>query len=92
MVNTSVKVPCSAQGEEVAFGEDGPWFAASQEDFEFAKKFVGISEKLLQDSEINPLRMKIGQGGLNGVLEGMNILGTGKPNSKKLVYRVDETQ
>ncbi|KAL9097825.1 MAG: hypothetical protein Q9165_000151 [Trypethelium subeluteriae] len=90
-IKTSIKVAYTALGEDVAFGESGPRFEASREDFEFAKKFVELSERLLEKGEIKPLRMRVGQGGLKGVLEGMGELRQGKVSAEKLVYRIDET-
>ncbi|KAF2238415.1 NAD(P)-binding protein [Viridothelium virens] len=90
-IKTSVKVAYTALGEEVAFGERGPRFEASREDFEFAKIFTELSERLLEKGAIKPLRMRVGQGGLKGVLEGMGELRQGKVSAEKLVYRVDET-
>ncbi|KAK7897135.1 hypothetical protein LTR67_005024 [Exophiala xenobiotica] len=77
------------------FGEGfdfrGTQIPAVAEDFEFAKKFMGITEKLLAEGKIKPHAEKVGKGGLQGVLQGLEDLKTGKVSGNKLVYKVEET-
>lgn len=69
-------------------GRDTP---AIPEDFEFAKKFFGITEKLLAESKLKTHPEKVGPNGLEGVLQGLKDLKEDKISGNKLVYRVKET-
>lgn len=60
-------------------------------DFEFAKKFFGITENLLADGKLKTHPDKVGPKGLEGVLEGLQDLKNDKVTGQKLVYRVAET-
>lgn len=76
-------------GEPKRFaGKDMP---AQPEDFEFTKKFVDLTTKLLASSQLAVHPPKVGKGGLAGVLDGMEELRQGKVSGVKLVYRVSET-
>lgn len=70
------------------FGHD---FPKSQEDFEFAKKFFHLTEKLLKEGKFKTHPEKVGEKGLEGALDGMKDLRDGKVTGNKLVYRVSET-
>lgn len=76
-------------GEEFSFG--AMKFPAVPEDFEYTKKFVGITEKLLAEGELKPHTAQVGKDGLEGVLKGLDDLKNGKVSGQKLVYRVSET-
>jgi len=76
-------------GEEFEFA--GNKVPASKEDFEFAREFMAITERLLAEGKLKPHAEKVGEGGLEGVLKGLDDLKTGKVSGSKLVYRVDET-
>lgn len=69
----------------------GMTFEASQEDFALAKKFFGITEQLLKEGKLKAHPDKLGKGGLQGALEGMEEQKAGKVSGVKLVYKVDET-
>lgn len=69
----------------------GATFGASEEDFLFAKEFFGITEKLLAEGKLEAHPDKLGKGGLQGALEGMEEQKAGKVSGVKLVYKVDET-
>lgn len=58
----------------------------STEDFEFAKMFRGITERLLAEGKIRPHTAKVRKGGLEGVLEGLEELKSGKVSGYKLVW------
>ncbi|KAK3058304.1 hypothetical protein LTR09_001382 [Extremus antarcticus] len=64
---------------------------AKPEDFEFGKKFIELSTKLLASSQISVHPPKVGKGGLKGVLEGMDDLKEGRVSGVKLVYKISET-
>lgn len=69
-------------------GQDTP---ASPEDFEFAKKFFTITEKLLAEGKLKTHPEQVGEKGLEGALQGMEDMKSGKVSGKKLVYRARET-
>lgn len=69
-------------------GRDNP---AMPDDFEFAKKFSGITEKLLAEGKLKTHPEKVGAKGLEGALQGMQDMKDDKVSGNKLVYRVRET-
>ncbi|TKA81666.1 hypothetical protein B0A55_01337 [Friedmanniomyces simplex] len=73
------------------FEKGGKEFPAVSEDFEFAKKFFGITEKLLADGKLKTHPEQVGADGLAGALQGMEDMKNEKVSAKKLVYRVAET-
>ncbi|KAF5015224.1 hypothetical protein F66182_13521 [Fusarium sp. NRRL 66182] len=77
-------------GEEFKFGKDSN-FPASPEDFEYTKKFIALTEKLLAEGKLKTHRVKVGADGLKGVVKGLEDMKAGKVSGQKLVYRVDET-
>jgi len=74
-----------------AFHKFGMDFPPSQEDFDFAKKFTAITENLLAEGKLETHPDRVGKGGLQGALEGMEEMKAGKVSGEKLVYKVDET-
>jgi NADPH:quinone reductase-like Zn-dependent oxidoreductase len=60
-------------------------------DFEFAKMWWRLCEDPLRDGKVVPHRVRLGRGGLGGVLDGLQLLRKGKISGEKLVYRVSET-
>ena len=74
-----------------AFVKGGNEAPAMQEDFEFAKKFFALTERLLAEGKLKTHPEAVGSGGLEGALEGMQDLKNDKVSGKKLVYRVAET-
>jgi hypothetical protein len=76
-------------GEKFDFA--GNEFPASSEDFEYAKKFLGMTEKLLAEGKLRAHKETVGKEGLKGVLEGLEHMKAGKVSGEKLVYRVGET-
>lgn len=76
-------------GEE--FAKFGATFPACAEDFEFAKSFMAMTEKLLAEGKLKTHAEAVGKGGLQGALQGMEDMKAGKVSGKKLVYRVAET-
>ena len=65
---------------------------ANQEDFEFAKKFMDITERLIKEGKLQTHPEKVGEGGLAGALKGMKDMQGDKVSGQKLVYRVGETE
>ena len=78
----------TAIGEE--FRMRGNEVPAKREDFEFAKKFWQLSAKLLADGKIKVHAVDLREGGLEGVLRGLDDLKNGKVSGKKLVYRLSD--
>ncbi len=70
------------------FGKD---FPKSQEDFDFAKKFFALTQKLIADGKLKTHPEKVGDKGLEGALQGMKDMKEGKVSGVKLVYRVKDT-
>ncbi|KAF2142056.1 uncharacterized protein K452DRAFT_298063 [Aplosporella prunicola CBS 121167] len=63
-------------------------FEASKEDYEFGKMFWALSQRLLEERKFKVHRPDVRDGGLSGVLEGLEELRQGKISGKKLVYRI----
>jgi hypothetical protein len=61
---------------------------AKPQDFEFAKSFWDLATKLIASQQLTVHPVKVGSGGLNGVLDGLNQLKEGKVSGVKLVYRI----
>ncbi|RDL36909.1 Uncharacterized protein BP5553_06261 [Venustampulla echinocandica] len=74
------------------FGEEflkfGQTFPASKEDFEFGKYWFELTEKLLKEGKLKNHPAKVGDGGLDGVLKGLNDMQNGKVSGQKLVYKL----
>ncbi len=88
-VDTRFTMAYTAIGEEyVKFGTKTP---AKRDDYEFAKKFWALSDKLVADGKIKPHPVKVGEKGLEGVLEGLQQMREGEYSGVKLVYRTADT-
>ena len=74
------------------FSKGGRETPATEEDFEFAKKFMDITEKLLKEGKLKTHPEKVGGKGLEGALEGMKDMQNEKVSGQKLVYKVEETK
>ena len=73
-------------GEE--FVKGGHKFPASKDDYEFAKTWMELTEKLVAEGKVKPHPKRLGSGGLDGVLKGMEEMKAGKVSGEKLVYRI----
>jgi NADPH:quinone reductase-like Zn-dependent oxidoreductase len=71
------------------FEKGGQVYEGSQEDFEFAKKWAGLSERMLAEGKLVPHPAKVGSGGLEGVRGGLDDLKNGRVSGKKLVYNLE---
>ncbi|KAK3994450.1 zinc-binding dehydrogenase [Cladorrhinum sp. PSN332] len=76
-------------GEDWGMGEKR--YPAKVEDFEFGKMWWALAEGLIAEGKVRPAVIKVGEGGLKGALEGMQLLRDSKVSGYKLVYRVSET-
>ena len=77
-------------GEAFKFfgGMDVP---AKPQDFEFGKTFWELATKLLASQQLTVHPTKVGSGGLQGALKGLDELREGKVSGVKLVYKIDES-
>jgi NADPH:quinone reductase-like Zn-dependent oxidoreductase len=73
-------------GEE--FEKKGNKFPASKDDYEFAKMWMRLLEKLVAEGKVKPYPKRLGSGGLEGVLKGLEEMKAGKVRGEKLVYRL----
>lgn len=73
------------------FAMKGNEFPASAADFEFAKSFMALTEKLFAEGKLKTHEELVGPEGLKGVIDGLEALKQGKISGQKLVYRVSET-
>jgi NADPH:quinone reductase-like Zn-dependent oxidoreductase len=90
-VQSTSKLMYTMYGESFIKGstlKEGRETPASKEDFEFMKNFMAISEKLVADGKIKPHNVDVREGGLEGVLHGMDEMKAGKVSASKLVYRL----
>lgn len=73
-----------------AFEIEGERWEAVPEDWELAKRFFTLAEKLVGGGLIKAHPAKVMEGGLEGIVGGMQMLKEGKVSGVKLVYRVGE--
>lgn len=84
-ITTLPTVGYSFLGEAYEFM--GQVYPASTEDFERARRFAAVAERLLQLGHVKPHPTDVRTGGLEGVVEtGFPDLRSGKVSGKKLVY------
>lgn len=74
-----------------SFDKLGEHVAAKPEDFEHAKMFWGVTERLVRDGKIKPHPVRVGKDGLLGVFDGLNQGREGRISGTKLVYRIADT-
>jgi NADPH:quinone reductase-like Zn-dependent oxidoreductase len=63
-------------------------FPASEEDWEFAKRWMGLTERLVGEGKVRPHPKRVGSGGLEGILAGLEELKEERVSGEKLVYRI----
>jgi hypothetical protein len=66
----------------------GSKFEASEEDFVWAKEFGQFISKLVEEKRLVPLKPIVGEGGLDKVLDGIDLYRQGKVSGQKIAYRV----
>ncbi|KAF2089272.1 putative zinc-binding oxidoreductase ToxD [Saccharata proteae CBS 121410] len=64
-------------------------FPAKAEDYEFGKMFWQLSQELFKEGKVKVHTPEVREGGLEGVLQGMEEHRLGKVSGKKLVYRIE---
>jgi hypothetical protein len=62
--------------------------SAAKADFEFGKRWMDLREKLVAGGKLKPHPKRVGNGGLEGVLKGMQEMKQGKVSGEKLVCRI----
>ncbi|KAG0650529.1 Trans-enoyl reductase lepG [Hyphodiscus hymeniophilus] len=73
-------------GEEFdKYGENWP---ASKEDYNFAKRWMELTEKLVAQGKLRPHPVKLCPGGLEAVGKGIEELMGGKISGEKMVYSI----
>ncbi|KAJ5585790.1 Polyketide synthase enoylreductase [Penicillium hetheringtonii] len=75
----------------VAFRKFGREFPPMPEDAAHIAAFITLIEPLLAQGKIKTHPIKVGKGGLYGVLEGLKLLEEGKVSGEKLVYNIADT-
>jgi NADPH:quinone reductase-like Zn-dependent oxidoreductase len=75
-----------------AFGETfdlfGKSWTADEEELAFSARFWSLAQELLEQGKIKTHPVEVREGGLEGVLQGLDEMRQGKIKGKKLVYRV----
>ncbi|PYI14031.1 zinc-binding oxidoreductase [Aspergillus violaceofuscus CBS 115571] len=79
----------TAFGERFIFGPKE--IPARPVDREFAEAFTPIFEELLASGKVKPHPVHIGDGGLDGILDGLQLLREGKISGEKLVYSITDS-
>ncbi|KAK4499955.1 hypothetical protein PRZ48_008141 [Zasmidium cellare] len=74
-----------------SFDKFGKHMPGQVEHFEFAKKFTGLVDGLLERKRLRPLPVRLCSGGFEGVLDGVKLITEGRVSGCKLVVRVDGT-
>ena len=64
---------------------------ASQADWEFAKMWMGLTEKLVAEGKLKAHPKRIESSGLEGIVRGIEELRQEKVRGEKLVYRISDT-
>lgn len=80
----------SCWGEDFVF--EGMEFAASKKDYDFARGFVSLAERLLSQGKLknHPVSVDLQGTDLEGVTQGLRILKEGKVSGVKLVYTIQQ--
>ncbi|KAI0508527.1 putative zinc-binding oxidoreductase ToxD [Xylaria bambusicola] len=85
-VESSQVLAYTVNGE--AFDKGTTHVSAAPEDLEFGKRFWELATELFAKKLITTHPSMICEGGLQGVIDGLDMLRAGKISRKKLVYRV----
>lgn len=73
-------------GEDWKFGKTE--YPAKKQDYDFGVKFFALASNLLAEGKIKPHPATVKQGGLEGILEGLQELRENKVSGAKLVYQI----
>ncbi|KAJ3156042.1 hypothetical protein HDU89_005606 [Geranomyces variabilis] len=96
-----VKLPASADASKItvqmtlaytaigeAFSKFGKDFPPIPQNYKFAAEFWALAQTLLDEGKLKVHPVDAREGGLNGVLDGLDLLRKNKVSGKKLVYSV----
>ena len=85
-VKTSMVVAYTSFGKFFSkFGRDWP---AQPENYEFGSKFFELAEALLAEGKLKPHPVRIGKGGIEGIIGGLATLKAGNVSGEKLVFSI----
>lgn len=70
----------------------GTKFAAKPQDLAFSTKFSELSQKLIEENRIKAHRHEVREGGLDGILTGLDDMRNGRISGFKVVYRISGEQ
>jgi hypothetical protein len=73
-----------------AFEIEGKRWEAVPEDWELGKRMDGLAEELIWEGMVKAHPARIMEGGMEGILGGMQMLKEKKVSGVKLVYRVGQ--
>ncbi|OJJ45192.1 hypothetical protein ASPZODRAFT_133825 [Penicilliopsis zonata CBS 506.65] len=71
------------------FDKYGHHYPASEEDFEFAKRWTTFIERIVAEGKLIPHPKRVENGGLDGILDGLAMLKEEKIRGEKVVYRIE---
>ena len=77
----------TALGRDFVF-RGGHVFARSEEDVSHMIAFLEKVPKLVQDGVVKPLPVKVWEGGLNAISDGLQWMREGNVSAQKIVYHV----
>jgi hypothetical protein len=69
----------------------GTTYEAKPEDYEFGKRFLGVTGKLLEEKKIRVHRIDVRPGGLDGIMDGLTDMMEGRVSGTKLVFRISDS-
>lgn len=78
-------------GEPFEYGPERMVIPAMPAELDFAVQWAGIAQGLWAEGKLRTLPVQLGQGGLEGVLEGLRLLKSNKVSGRKLVYVLPDT-
>ncbi|KAI0823565.1 GroES-like protein [Trametes gibbosa] len=77
----------TALGRAFSFGA-GAYFAVSTEDRDHMVEFLKKLPQLVQDHAVKPPKVKLWDGGLAAITDGLQYMREGKISAEKIVYRI----
>lgn len=78
-------------GEPFEYGPERMVIPAMPAEFNFAVQWAGLAEDLWAKGKLRTIPVQTGQGGLKGILEGLQELKDNKVSGRKLVYVIADT-
>lgn len=78
-------------GEPFEYGPERMVVPAMPAELDFAAQWAGIAQGLWAEGKLRTLPVQLGQGGLEGILEGLQLLKGNKISGRKLVYVIADT-